>query len=610
MSIKKSFFNFFAVVSIAACGGGGGGAAEPAPVPAPPPAPTASISASPTTVYVDEDITLTWSSTNATSCEASDSWEGSKDTSGEEVVTATTNGDLTYTITCSGNGSAVASVSVFSEFSPQFKDDPIKIIYPNLYNQVCNTDYSDNEPSFHFVIPLNINNDGWDDFIMHQSCFIGDNFRGEEIAEPTPDFLIAFLSSSDGTYREANEEVFGQTIPSLGGASRKYDQGDLNGDGRDDFAFAMNWEDGRSGYPGENSRASPAILLSKGDSEYEIVKVGNPDWGHAVDIIENNDGSVDAVFMGYTGVGLQAYRYKDDAFINVRNNYPYEVVWGDDGSVARHGTSRWATEFRHYSNYIVAADSSDAEDEEAEGIALWKRNENNWVKIDQKLNQVQYKINFTTWQGNISSLGVYEYKNGYVADFTPQTICFFEDKIDDENKPTFLALYLTYTLKEGEIEEGGSYRFDDFWETQAHKFFQIVDDKIVEIESVLDAYDDKLFANFIDCRDMNNDGYTDFSRRVWSKRTAYETPRERGGTPIIHINNKLGEMIEYESNRSYEMPGHSLLMDANQGQGYFRDVNNDGVEDLVLFGMSVDSQYSSYDGSIEVYLGEYGFILK
>ena len=69
-------------------------------------------------------------------------------------------------------------------------------------------------------------------------------------------------------------------------------------------------------------------------------------------------------------------------------------------------------------------------------------------------------------------------------------------------------------------------------------------------------------------------------------------------------------MIEYESNRSYEMPGHSLLMDANQGQGYFRDVNNDGVEDLVLFGMSVDSQYSSYDGSIEVYLGEYGFILK
>ena len=45
-------------------------------------------------------------------------------------------------------------------------------------------------------------------------------------------------------------------------------------------------------------------------------------------------------------------------------------------------------------------------------------------------------------------------------------------------------------------------------------------------------------------------------------------------------------------------------------RGYFRDINNDGVEDLVLFGNLVDSQYSSYDGSIEVYLGEYSFTLK
>ena len=87
-------------VFLSSCGGGGGGAPEPAPVPAPPPSPTATISANPMTAYVDDQITLTWSSTNATSCEASDNWEGTKDLSGEETVTATTNGDLTYTITC------------------------------------------------------------------------------------------------------------------------------------------------------------------------------------------------------------------------------------------------------------------------------------------------------------------------------------------------------------------------------------------------------------------------------------------------------------------------------------------------------------------------------
>ena len=73
--------------------------------------------------------------------------------------------------------------------------------------------------------------------------------------------------------------MFGELVPSLGGASRKYDTGDLNGDGRVDFAFAMNWEDGRSGSPWEYSRASPAVILSKNEAEYEVVKIGTPGLG-------------------------------------------------------------------------------------------------------------------------------------------------------------------------------------------------------------------------------------------------------------------------------------------------------------------------------------------
>jgi len=52
--------------------------------------------------------------------------------------------------------------------------------------------------------------------------------------------LSVHLSNGDGTYRDGNQEVFGELVPSLGGASRKYDTGDFNGDGRVDFAFAMN----------------------------------------------------------------------------------------------------------------------------------------------------------------------------------------------------------------------------------------------------------------------------------------------------------------------------------------------------------------------------------
>ena len=78
-----------AIFILVSCGGGGGGSA---PEPAPIPAPTVSISASPISLFVDEQVTLSWSSTNSTACEASESWQGVKGISGEEVLTVTVDG--------------------------------------------------------------------------------------------------------------------------------------------------------------------------------------------------------------------------------------------------------------------------------------------------------------------------------------------------------------------------------------------------------------------------------------------------------------------------------------------------------------------------------------
>jgi hypothetical protein len=88
---------------IVACGGGGSTN----------PKTTASLSAAPTTVASGGASTLTWSSTNATSCTASGGWSGSRATTGTQstgVITATTS----YSLTCTGAGraSAVATVTV------------------------------------------------------------------------------------------------------------------------------------------------------------------------------------------------------------------------------------------------------------------------------------------------------------------------------------------------------------------------------------------------------------------------------------------------------------------------------------------------------------------
>ena len=71
------------------------------------PAPTVTISANPTSVSSGGSSTLTWSSTNATSCTASGGWSGSKATSGTQTLANLTT-TATYTLTCTGTEEAAA----------------------------------------------------------------------------------------------------------------------------------------------------------------------------------------------------------------------------------------------------------------------------------------------------------------------------------------------------------------------------------------------------------------------------------------------------------------------------------------------------------------------
>ena len=104
------------VFILTACGGGGGGGGDTNPVgggPTTPPAPTVSLSSSVSSVEVNIEFNLTWSSTNATSCSASGDWSDAIGTSGTKAITETSAGTKTYTITCTGaGGSASDSVSV------------------------------------------------------------------------------------------------------------------------------------------------------------------------------------------------------------------------------------------------------------------------------------------------------------------------------------------------------------------------------------------------------------------------------------------------------------------------------------------------------------------
>jgi hypothetical protein len=114
-----------------ACGGGGGGAAPPA-------TPTATIAAAPATVAVGDTSTLTWSSTNATSCTATGTdpaWTGTQLTSGTlSIGGGLAVGSYTYNLTCTGaNGTsqpATTSLTVappqLTVWTPDFGDSKVR----------------------------------------------------------------------------------------------------------------------------------------------------------------------------------------------------------------------------------------------------------------------------------------------------------------------------------------------------------------------------------------------------------------------------------------------------------------------------------------------------
>jgi hypothetical protein len=77
--------------------------------------PTLSLTANPTSISSGSSSTLSWSSTNATSCTASGAWSGSKATSGTQSVSPTSTS--TYNLACTGSGgtaNASATVTVTS----------------------------------------------------------------------------------------------------------------------------------------------------------------------------------------------------------------------------------------------------------------------------------------------------------------------------------------------------------------------------------------------------------------------------------------------------------------------------------------------------------------
>ena len=105
MNLLKNISFSLSFLLIISCGGGGGGGSAPAPTPSAPVNPPISItiSSSLTSPLIGDETTLTWSTSNATSCSATGSWSGDKGTSGSETLKLTISGNITFGLSCTSS---------------------------------------------------------------------------------------------------------------------------------------------------------------------------------------------------------------------------------------------------------------------------------------------------------------------------------------------------------------------------------------------------------------------------------------------------------------------------------------------------------------------------
>jgi hypothetical protein len=97
-----------------ACTGAGGNGSGMTTLTVNLPPPTVAVAVSPTSITVGQSATLTWSSTNATSCTGSGAWSGSQATGGSLSETPSAAGTLSYTLSCTGAGGSASKTAALT----------------------------------------------------------------------------------------------------------------------------------------------------------------------------------------------------------------------------------------------------------------------------------------------------------------------------------------------------------------------------------------------------------------------------------------------------------------------------------------------------------------
>jgi len=268
---------FVSLIFIVSCGGGsGGGSTSPSSPPTLSNPSINSFSSSAETIYVNESILLSWTSTNSSNCSAGGGWSGQKATGGSETIALSEIKTYSFTLTCSGvsgTQDATASVAVNVIAAPAPAPELSSLAFLAEDNSSLEEDIflqpgTDN--TFTGRISLNTPVKNLIASYEYVGSSIQINASEQESGVTTNDFtepVNITVENSDGDTKSYIIDVTKFTgLPII------YLQTDsfLPIDSKDDYILGDTWVDGGRGF--NDFEESPMKIRGRGNSTWEFPK--------------------------------------------------------------------------------------------------------------------------------------------------------------------------------------------------------------------------------------------------------------------------------------------------------------------------------------------------
>ena len=412
------------------------------------------------------------------------------------------------------------------------------------------------------VVAADINKDGRNDLILHFWRFQDTN--NLVVTTPAPNRLVALISQPDGTFRDATASVFGSDSIDLGGASRKVRVADFNGDGYPDFVYAMNNEDGRAGGGSDASTnwATVAVVMSKGDGTYGVQLIGTPNWYHSVGLADTASGVPDVIAAGFQAPPWEAFRWLNNAWQTWTAHYPHVSASTFLFMPRREGEANSSE---------VLMDVYDALGAHGVGSRI-QQADGSWSDGGAFYFSNERSVNFVSYDGVQNPTAVISLNGSNYVEGPFYESCGF--RLTPGASPIGVFKW-SPLLIEGPWDGGDLYQTDFPYLIDFNQLLGFTGGghlsafplNITNEQTVLNF-------NFMDCIDVNGDGYADI--------VAY--PYRAGAKPSIYLNDGKGNLHLFDPDL---LPNDGLISPSASAHSSFTallaDVTGDGIRDLIYW---------------------------